>query len=131
MADLESSLRTLALQSPAVSTAFGVRFYWNKIPDGTSYPCARAQTISDIALDTHSNTWGGKALVQIDVFDDDKANCNTNAALIRSWLHRYNGALGASYNATIQVRNAPSGWDDEARLFRRILEVDILYFNNV
>lgn len=131
MADLESSLRTLTLQHSSVAAAFGTRFYWNKLPDSLTYPTARAQTISDNAMDTHGNTWGGKAVVQIDVWDDDKANCNTNAGLIRSWLHRYNGSLGASYIATIKVRNAQSGWDDEARLFRQILEVDILYFNNV
>jgi hypothetical protein len=131
MADLESSLRTLALQNASVSSAFGTRFFWNKIPDSVTYPVVRAQTITDTAEDTHSNTWGGRAVVQLDVFDDDKAGANTNAEIIRGWLHRYKGALGSSYNATIKVRNVSSLYDDESRLFRRLMEVDVLYFTNV
>ena len=128
MADLESSLRTLALQHPDVTTAFSTRFYWNHIPDGVTYPCIKAQTITDIAEDTHSRNWGGRALVQLDVYDDDKTNCNAGTDKVRNWLHRYNGGMG-TYRVTIKVRNAPSTFDDEARLYRRMLEVSILYMS--
>jgi hypothetical protein len=128
MADLETGLKALILQNNAVATAFGQRYYIDKIPDGVTYPVIRAQTINDAEQDTHSNTWGSRALIQVDIWDDDKAGCNTNAALVRGWLHRYTGAFSGG-NATIKVRNAPSIPDPNTRLFRRILEVEILYFN--
>jgi hypothetical protein len=128
MADLETSLRTLALQHPAVSAAFGTRFYVDKIPDGAAmYPFVRAQTITDNALDTHSSTEGGTSLVQLDVYDDDKAGCNAAARVLRDWLNRYHGGMG-TYAVTIKIRNVIGSFDEEARLFRRILEASILYF---
>jgi hypothetical protein len=126
MADLETSLRNLTLQNPAVATAFGNRFYWNHVPDGITYPCIKAQTITDVSGDTHSSTWGGKSLVQLDVYDDDKSGCNTGAALVRYWLNRYNGGMGTN-NVTIKVRNSTSLFDVDARLYRRMMEVEILY----
>ncbi len=130
MADIESSLRTIVLQGTGIAAAFGNRFYWNQIPEGVTYPLIKAQTITDNAMDTHSNNWGGRTLVQLDVYDDDKANANSSSELIRAWLHRYRGTLGGK-DATIKVRNVQSGFDTEARLFRRMLEVEILYIHYV
>jgi hypothetical protein len=126
MADLETNLRTLTLLNASVAAAFGNRFHWNHIPDDRTFPCIKAQTITDMSQDTHSSTWGTVALVQLDVYDDDKNGCNTNAELVRGWLHRYKGAFGAG-EATIKVRNMPSLFDAEERLYRRMLEVTILY----
>lgn len=126
MADVESSLRTLALSNAAVAATFGTRFHWNHIPDNETYPCVRAVTVSDNAGDTHSNNWGGQALVQLDVYDDDKAGCNAAAETLKAWLHRYHGGMG-TYNVTIKVTNYPSFFEADARLFRRMLELEILY----
>lgn len=127
MADIETGLRALVLQNPAVVTAFGNRYYIDRIPDNVTYPLMRAQTINDAEQDTHESTFGTRALIQLDVWDDDKAGCNTNTSIVRDWLHRYRGAYGTG-NATIKVRNVPSVPDPETKIFRRILELDIIYF---
>ena len=127
MADIETTLRTLTLSNASVSAAFGQRYYIDRMPSNvTTYPVIRAQTVSDIEMDVHDNSWGSRAVVQLDVWDDDKPNCNVNAAIVRNWLHRYRGAFGDGI-ATIKVRNAPSVPDPDTHLFRRILEIDILF----
>jgi len=127
MADLESSFRTATLLGTGIAAAFSNRFYWNHVPDAVTYPIIKAQTVTDNANDTHSSKWGGRANIQLDVYDDDKSGCNANAALVRSWLHNYKGVMG-DYRVMIKVRNFPSTYEDEARLYRRMLEVEILYF---
>jgi hypothetical protein len=124
--DIETALKALTLQNASIAAVFGQRYYIDRIPpEVTIYPIMRAQTISDIDQDTHSSTWGARATVQLDIWDDDKATCNTSAALVRTWLHRYKGAFGSG-EATIKVRNAPSVPDPDTKLFRKILEVDLL-----
>ena len=124
--DIETALKALTLQHPDVAAAFGQRYYIDHAPDNVTYPIIRALTVSDNALDTHTNTYGGQALIQLDIWDDDKAGCNVAAQLVRSWLHCYKGAFGGGV-ATIKIRNAPSVPDPDTKLFRRILEADILY----
>lgn len=126
MADMETALRALVLQNAAIVAVFGQRYYIDRIPDNVTYPLMRAQTVNDAEQDTHENIWGTKAMIQLDIWDDDKAGCNTSAALVRNWLHRYHGGF-ATGNAIIKVRNAPSVPDPETKMFRRILEVSILY----
>lgn len=126
---VDSNLRTLALQNAAVTTQIGSRFFINWIPEiqgGMTYPCVRAQTITDPFARTHGGTYGGRALVQLDVFDNDEATCNIAADALTSWLDNYRGGMGA-YNVTVQIKNRMGGWEEESRLFRRILEVEILY----
>jgi hypothetical protein len=126
MADLETSLRSLTLQNPAVSTAIAQRYYIDRIPDGVGYPLIKAQTISDVGYRTQSGTFGGTALIQLDVWDDDKPTCNQTAETLRSWLDNYKGGMG-DLDVTIQIRNMPSSPDSDTKLFRRILEAQILY----
>lgn len=127
---VDSNLRTLALQNAAVVAQIGTRFYVDHIQDNVTYPCVRAQTITDPLSRTHSGTYGGRALVQLDVYDDDQINCNAAADALTAWLDNYNGAMG-SYVVTIQIKSRQSGWEADSRLFRRLLEAEILYFNNV
>jgi hypothetical protein len=125
--DIETALKALTLQNATVTAAFGQRYYIDHLPDGITYPAIRALTVADPQIDTHTSNIGGRATIQLDIWDDDKAGCNVNADKVRQWLHRYNGAFGSG-NATIKIRNAPSVPDPDTHLFRRILEVDILYF---
>lgn len=125
--DIETALRSLTLQNPAIAAAFAQRYYIDRIPDTVTYPLIRAITVADPQLDTHTSNIGGRALIQIEIWDDDKQGCNVNAQKVRDWLHRYAGAFGSG-NATIKINNAPSVPDPDTRLFRKILEADILYF---
>jgi hypothetical protein len=127
---VDTSLRTLTLQNAAVSAAIGTRYHIDRLPDNVTYPCVRAQTIADPSTRSHGGTFGGRALVQLDIYDDDPATRDTAATAIIGWLDNYRGALG-SYNVTIQVRNRLPSWEPEARLFRALLEIEILYFTQV
>ena len=127
---IDSNLRTLTLQNPAVAALIGSRFHLDRIPDGATYPLIRSQIITDPFDRSHSGTHGGRARVQLDVYDDDQAAVNSAADALTAWLDNYKGGMG-SYNVTIQVMNRPSFWEAEARLFRRVIEIDVLYFNQV
>jgi len=132
MADLETSLRTLALQNSAVSAAFSNRFALKYIPDDMDYPLIRAQAITNPFTRTHNGTHGGRKRVQLDVYDDEthESRCNTSADTLTAWLDNYNGAMGA-HNVTIQVKNDVPMWEAETRLHRRMIEIEILYFKQV
>ena len=128
MADIETGLRALVLINANVTAVFGQRYYIDHIPDGATYPLIRAQTITDRDEDTHETSWGTRAMIQLDIWDDDKAGCNTSTAIVRQWLHRYKGG-GGSGNAIIKIQNAPSIPDPDTKAFRRTLEVNILYIS--
>jgi hypothetical protein len=126
---LDTSLRTLTLQNPAVTTAIGSRYHIDSLPDGVSYPCVRAQAITDPSLRSHSGTFGGNELVQLDVYSDVQTTRDSAVSAIVAWLDNYKGALG-SWSVTIQVRNKPRSWEAEPRLYRCMIELSILYLNN-
>lgn len=130
MADIESDFRTLALQGPSISTTFGNRFYWSRIPDSTAYPCVRAVVVSDPQIDTHSGNVGGRMTVQLDVYNDGDLVCRTSADLLKAWLHNYRGAMG-SQSVTIKARNPVNIDESDTRLFRRMIQVEVLYLNQV
>ena len=132
MADLETPLRALVLQNADVVTAIGQRFYWRYIPEETSYPCIKAQTITNPLDRTHGGTHGGRERVQIDVYDnkDQESRCHAAADTLVIWLDNYKGGMG-SHNVTIQVKSDVPMPDPDIRLFRRMLEIEILYFKQV
>lgn len=126
---LDTSLRTLVLQNAAVVTAISTRYHIDKLPDTVTYPCVRAVTVTDPSIRTHSGTHGGRELVQLDVFDDDQTTRDSAADALITWLDNYRGGMG-SYNVTIQVTNKPRSWEPESRLYRCMIELEILYFSN-
>lgn len=126
---LDTSLRTLVLQNPAVVTAISSRYHIDNLPDGVSYPCVRAITIADPSQRTHNGTFGGTETVQLDVYSDTQITRDSAADAIITWLDNYKGALG-SWNATIQVKDKPRSWEPESRLYRCMIEVSVLYFTN-
>lgn len=123
---LDSNLRTLALQNPAVVAAIGSRYHIDHIPDDADYPCVRAVTPADPHLRAHAGTYGGRETVQLDVYSDTQATRDSASDALVSWLDNYRGAMG-NWNVTIQVRNKPRSWEPESRLFRCMIELEILY----
>ena len=123
---LDSNLRTLTLQNPAVVTAIGSRYHVDNLPDTVTYPCVRAQTVTDPHLRSHSGTYGGNELVQLDVYSDVQSTRDSAADAIVAWLDNYKGAMG-SRNVTIQVRNKPRLWEPQSRLYRCMIELTVLY----
>jgi hypothetical protein len=127
---LDTSLRTLTLQNPAVTTAIGSRYHIDNLPDIVSYPCVRALTITNPRLRSHAGTHGLRETVQLDVYSDVQTTRDSAAAAIVAWLDNYKGAMGSSGNVTIQVRSSPPSWEAESRLYRCMIELSILYLNN-
>lgn len=124
---LDTNLRTLTLQNAAVTAQIGSRYHIDKLPDDVTFPCVRAQTIADPSLRSHNGTHGGRELVQVDVWGSTQTSRDAAADAIIAWLDNYSGVMG-SYRATIQVRDKPRSWDAESRLYRCMIELDILYF---
>ena len=125
---LDTDLRTLTLQDTAVSGAIGTRYHIEHLPDNVTYPCVRAQTITDPSLRSHDDTYGGKEVVQLDVYSDKQSERDTAPDALVNYLDNYKGALGYS-NVTIQVRNKPRSWEPDSRLYRCMLELTILYLS--
>lgn len=123
---LDTSLRTLTLQNTAVAAAIGSRYHADKLPDDVTYPCVRAQVITDPLLRTHSGTHGGRELVQLDVYSDLQSTRDSASDAVIAWLDNYRGAMG-SWNVTILVRNKLRSWEAESRLYRCMIELEILY----
>lgn len=123
---LDTSLRTLVLQNAAVVTAIGARYHVDNLPDEVTYPCVRAQTITDPSLRANSGTYGGREVVQLDVYSDVQSARDSASDAIISWLDNYRGAMG-NWNVTILVRNKPRSWEAESRLYRCMIELEILY----
>jgi len=127
---LDTSLRTLVLQNPAVTAAISTRYYVDNLPDNVTYPCVRAQTITDPSLRSHSGTYGGMETVQLDVYSNTQTTRDSAADAIIAWLDNYRGWMGNGQNATIQVRNKPRSWEADSRLYRCMIELVILYLTN-
>jgi len=125
---LDTSLRTLTLLDSGVLTAISTRYYVDRLPDDVTYPCVRAQTITDPSHRTHAGTFGGTELVQLDVYDDDQTGRDVAADALVNWLDNYKGYMG-NWNVTIQVKNKPRSWEGESRLYRCMIELSILYLN--
>ena len=123
---LDTSLRTLTLQNAAVVTAIASRYHIDNLPDEVSYPCVRAQAITDPSLRSHSGTFGGLETVQLDVYSDTQTTRDSAADAIIAWLDNYKGAMGSN-SVTIQVRNKPRSSESESRLYRCMIELSILY----
>lgn len=123
---LDTELRTLALTNNDVVAQIGARYHIDNLPDNVSYPCVRAVTITDPSHRTHAGTYGGTETVQLDVYGSTQATRDAAADALIEWLDNYTGSMG-DWDVTIQVRNKPRSWEPEARLYRTMLELSILY----
>lgn len=123
---LDTNLRALTLQNAAVVAAIGSRYHIDNLPDNVTYPCVRAVTVTDPPERTHGGTYGGRELVQLDVYGSTQSSRDTAADALIAWLDNYRGVMG-DWNATIQVRNKPRSWEPESRLYRCMIELEILY----
>jgi hypothetical protein len=114
-----------------ITAAFGARIFGNLIPDlpgggAQPYPYARMQEIATSNRYTHQGNSGRVVLVQIDVYDDDESGANANAELIRNLFDGYKGMIGGTVNAgMVKARRVSGTWNETARNFWRILEVQV------
>jgi len=127
--DFQSGVRARLLANGLVSGAVGTRIDWGQRPQGAAYPAIVLQTISDprpAHLKDYEET--RSTLVQLDVYSDVQSTRDSAADALVAWLDNYRGMMG-SWNATIQVRNKPRSWEPDSRLYRCMIELEILYLN--
>jgi hypothetical protein len=125
MADIESNIRTFLLQDANVLSAFAARIYIDKVADGAAYPFAKLSTVTDSPSYTQDGEYGRQTIFQVDVYDDDKAGCNTNAGYIRAALSGYTGLLSDKTVGMCKITNEFGEWSPDARHFRRMMQVEV------
>ena len=131
MAEIIPALILYYMNSTAIKTAFGNRIWGNKIPDlpgggAQPYPYARMREISNAQNYSHGGYAGRRSLVQIDVYDADETNANTNSELLRAALDGYKGMIGGVDAGMVKARRGTGSWDPTVRNYWRILEVEVM-----
>lgn len=109
----------------AIVTAFANRITPDIIPDNQAYPHARVRQIGG-TQGYHTTGEGQRGhLLQIDMYDDDLAGANANAEIIRAAFSGYMGMMGGMLTGRVQAKIVQSNWNETARNFWRIIEVEI------
>jgi hypothetical protein len=132
MAEIVPAVIKHCANNAAITAAFGARIWGNKIPDlpgggAHPFPYARMREISNAPKYTHQGRAGRGVLVQVDIYDANEINANTNAALIESVFDGYKGVMGATVDAgMIMVKSGTGSWNPETRSYWRIVELEIL-----
>ena len=125
MAEIKQAVIIHLNNDPTVHAAFAHRITADKIPDGQTYPHARLWVVTSPQQYTMQGEGGHEVMVQIDVFDDDLAGADANTELIKASLSGFRGQMGSVNAGHVFVSRGPGTWNEEARNFRRILEVKI------
>ena len=125
MAEVSYALRSFLLAESAITTAFGDRIGVDRIEDGAVYPFAIIKEVTANQLYSHDGQGNGECLFQIDVYNDQKIACDTNAALIKTILSGYQGMMNDVKIGKSFVTNSRGEWATDGRHFRRILEVKL------
>jgi len=127
LAEIEPNLRTYFLAQSSVTDLISTRLYVDRIDPSIepTYPLAIMQTIIENTDYAHDGELMPRALIQVDVFSDDKSESVTTATTMRDEVSGYSGAIGSLSNVTIFVSNIRGGWDTGTQRFRRMFDVDV------
>lgn len=132
MAEVESCLLAFLMQDTDVLAAFGNRISPDKMPDGsgetTTDSFARLTSLPAAITYTQDGEGPRTELIQIDIWNKDKATLMTHAGYIKAALSGFRGAMGSAAAGFVHigsafVNNVRGNWDEDIRKFRRILEV--------
>jgi len=125
MIDPKSAVIAHCNNNAAVFAAFANRITPDKIPDGQAYPHARVRQIGQ-SQNYHTTGESQRGhLLQIDVYDDDLAGANTNAEILRAAFSGYMGVMGSMSTGRVKARIVQTNWNETARNYWRIVEVEI------
>ena len=125
MIDPKVAVIALCKATETILTAFANRITPDTIPDGQTYPHARVRQIgSTQGYHTQGESQRGH-LLQIDVYDDDLAGANANAEIIRAAFSGYMGMMGNMLTGRVKAKIVLSNWNETARNFWRVIEVEI------
>jgi hypothetical protein len=126
MEDIAIALRTDMLAEPSVAEFFGDRIHIDDLPQNPVYPCIRVQVISDYPMHSQDGTGLGRALIQFNVVSPDRVEAGRMAEVLRSAYDGFRGKVG-EFNARIFARNLTSDWIENAKVYIRMVEMDIGY----
>ena len=111
--------------SAEVYAAFANRITPDRIPDGQAYPHARIRQIGQTqGYHTTGESQRGH-LLQIDMYDDDLTGANANAEILRAAFSGYMGVMGSMSTGRVKARIVSTNWNETARNYWRIIEVEI------
>ena len=105
--------------------AFANRITPDTLPSGQTYPCARVLQVGTDQRYHFKGESGRKALIQIDVYDDDLLGADANAEIVRAAFSGYKGMIGSIDAGMVKARIVSGSWNEVARNFHRILEIEI------
>jgi hypothetical protein len=128
MADAEANLRTYLLTKTGVTSAFGAsntRIYIDRIEVPAVYPYAIIRTVTEATDYSLTAALKDRTLFQIDVYSNVKSTCNSGADAIKTALSGYSGAMGTMTAGRAFFINTRGGYEPDAQLFRRSMDVEI------
>lgn len=109
-----------------IAAVFGDRVHIDDLPQNAVYPCVRIQVVSDYPIPNQSSQGLGRALLQLNVTSPSRVDAGRNAEVIRSVYEGYRGAMG-EFTVRVLARNITSDWIENAKIYIRMVEVDIGY----
>lgn len=125
MAEIKTAVITHCNQNAGIFTAFANRITPDKVPDKQPVPYAYVIQIGNDQRYHQKGTGGRKALIQINMFDSTLAGADANAELIRAAFAGYRGQMGAVDAGLVKAQILSGKWDEEARNYRRLIELEI------
>lgn len=115
-----ASLLKIAL-STAASASVGTRIYPTILPEHPTYPALTYQRISNTGQDGTSNR--KESRWQINCWSVSHFGSHTLAALVKAGLEEYHDMDQTPGIAWVRVVNELDDYDDEAEVFRVIVDV--------
>ncbi|MEA3341955.1 MAG: hypothetical protein U9R15_18485 [Chloroflexota bacterium] len=121
-----SDIRTFLGNDSEILAAFGERIGIDNLEDEWDYPQAKISLVDFDRSYYQASAGNALALVQIDVYDNDRATLDINVALVENLLSGYRGKMGYGSYGRVFVQNIQSSrFPDIPNVYRKILEVEI------
>jgi hypothetical protein len=111
---------------PEINAVFGDRIHIDDVPQNAIYPCARMIVVSDYPRQTQSGTGSGKALLQLDVLSLSRVEVGSAGEVLRGVYDGYRGQIG-EFTTRIFVKNLTSDWIENAKVYTRMVELEVGY----
>jgi len=126
MSDIAIAFRKDMIARSTLALVLGTGVHVDELPQNVVFPCVRIEVVSDYPKATNSGTGLGRATLQLNVIDNDRVTAGNVAELIRTTYDGYTGMIG-EFKTRVLARNLTSDWIENAKLFVRMVEVDVGY----
>ena len=121
-------LRTFLLNDATISELVQDRVYWDRKEEQASRPFIVARVISDVPAFVYQGPdQTRRALIQLDVFDEDRTDAVTLTNRLESLLSGFSGSMGDTRIGYCFVTNRIPSYDPDLNLERELLELELGY----